>query len=102
MNELTIGPGDEASLSMGDMEGGGYLPGTLRETCRNFWRQASLASGVRWVTWGFVDSLFLEGSRLGASRSVGALLRELLPGDLDVGGGLVGRTSPHGCPLDGN
>jgi len=36
MNELTIGPGDEASLSigtlMGDMEGeGGHLPGTLRE-----------------------------------------------------------------------
>ena len=34
MNELTIGSGDEASLSMGtlmgNMEGGGHLPGTLR------------------------------------------------------------------------
>jgi len=35
MNELTIGSGDEASLSMvtlmGNMEGGGHLPGSLRE-----------------------------------------------------------------------
>jgi len=52
MNELTIGPGDEASLSMrilmGEMEGGG-------ERCRKFWRQTSLPSGAHWGTCGVVD-----------------------------------------------
>jgi len=52
MNELTIGSGDEASLSvgtlMGNMEGGGgHLPGTLRERCRRkFRRRAPLALGA--------------------------------------------------------
>jgi len=60
MNELTIGPGDEAFLTlgtlMGDMEGrGGHLPGTFRERCRKFWRWASLASGAHWGTCGVVD-----------------------------------------------
>jgi len=59
MNELTIGPGDEASLSMEtlmrDMEGGDHLLGTLRERCRTFWRWASLASGAQWGTCGVVD-----------------------------------------------
>jgi len=79
MNESTIGPRDGASLSMGtlmvDMEGGGdNSPGTVRERCRKFWRRASLASAARWGTCGVVD----------------------------VGGGLGGLTSPHGCPLTGN
>jgi len=59
MNELTIGPGDEASLYMraliGDMEGGGDLAGTLRERCRKFWRRASLATGAHWGTCGVAD-----------------------------------------------
>ena len=58
MNELTIGPGDEASLH-GDPDGGhgggGHLPGTLRERCGKFWRWASLASGAHWGTCGVVD-----------------------------------------------
>ena len=58
MNELTIGPGDEASLSMGalmgDMEGD-HSPGTLRERCRKFWRRASLATGAHWGTCGVAD-----------------------------------------------
>jgi hypothetical protein len=57
MNELTIGPGDEAlsmGTLMGDM-GGGHLPGALRERCRKFWRSVSLASGGRWGTCGVVD-----------------------------------------------
>jgi len=46
MNELTIGFGDEASLSMGDMEGS-HLLGALRERCRRkFWRWAPLTSGA--------------------------------------------------------
>ena len=55
MNELTIGAGDEASLSMGTLMGdmeGGDLPGNLRERCSKFWRGASLASGARWETCG--------------------------------------------------
>jgi len=58
MNEFTIGPEDEASLSMGTLMGGmegGHLLGTLRERCRKFWRQASLASGSHWGTCGVVD-----------------------------------------------
>jgi len=60
MNELTIGPGDEASLSigtlMGDMEGGGcHLSGTLRERCKKFWRRVSLVSGAHWGTCGVID-----------------------------------------------
>jgi len=38
MNELTIGFGDEASLSMGTLIGdmdGSHLPGALRERCRS-------------------------------------------------------------------
>jgi len=87
MNELTIGPGDEASLSMvslmGDMQRGDHLLGTLKERCRKFWRRVSLASGAHWGTCGVVDRVFLEGSRWGASLSVGTLLGELLSGDLE-------------------
>jgi len=60
MNELTIDPGDEASLSMGTLvadmeEGGDHLPGTLRERCRKFWRRVSLALRAHWGTCGVVD-----------------------------------------------
>jgi len=98
MNELTIGPGDEASLSMGtlmgDMEERDHLPGTLRERCKKFWRQVSLALGARWGICGVVDRVFLEGSRWGASLSMGALLRELLSGDLE-GYGRRARGNRH-------
>jgi len=55
----------------------------LRERRRKFWRRASLASRARWGTCGVVDRVFLEGSRWGASLSVGALLGEPLSGDLE-------------------
>ena len=58
MNELTIGPADEASLhgdSDGGHGGGGLLAGTLRERCRKLWRRVSLASGASWGTCGVVD-----------------------------------------------
>jgi len=59
MNELTIGPGDETSLSMetlmGDMERGGAFTGDFEGRCRQFWRRMSLASEACWGTCGVVD-----------------------------------------------
>jgi len=85
MNEFTTGSMKLLSLSMGNlmgnMEGGGHLPETLRERCRRkFRRRAPLALGACRGTCGVVHRVFLEGSRRGASLSVGALLGEFLLG----------------------
>jgi len=52
MNELTIGSGDDASLSIGTLMGnveGAHLRGTLRERCRRkLWKRALLAAGACW------------------------------------------------------
>jgi len=59
MNELTIGFGDEDSISMGTLMGdmeGSHLPGALRERCRrNFSRWVPLTSGACWGICGVVD-----------------------------------------------
>jgi len=56
----------------------------LTQRCRRkFWRQAPLASEARWEICGVVDLVFLVGSGKEASLSVGALLGELLSGDLE-------------------
>jgi len=54
MHELTIGPGDGASLSMRTWRGG-HLPGTLMERRRKLGRWVSLVSGARWGTCVVID-----------------------------------------------
>ena len=67
MNELTIGPGDGVSLSigtlMGDMERGGAFTRDLeRKLQKTLETGVSLFRGPFWGTCGFVDRACREGS----------------------------------------
>ena len=106
MKELTIGPGDKASLSMGTLiegHGGGHCRGPRGEGAENSENgrlslQGPAGEPVELLTEYFWRAPDREHLSLWELCKGSPFLRIRN----DMGGGLRGRTSSHGGPLTGN